>query len=72
MNLPKPGELRNTVTGWSRADYFADEALNFHSLWDFQKDQKLYAAGYYAVKETSDALRQGTPKGYEKERMERK
>lgn len=60
MSLPKPAELRNTVAGWSRADYFADDALNFHTLWDFQKDPKLFAAGYYAVKKTTDAMRIGT------------
>lgn len=58
--LPKPTELLNTVKEWSREDYFSDEALNFHTLWDFQKDPKLFAAGYFAVKETTDAMRQGT------------
>ena len=58
--LPKPNELLHTVKEWSREDYFSDEALNFHSLWDFRKDRKLFADGYFAVKETTDAMRQGT------------
>ena len=60
MTYPKISELKNIVPNWNTADYFADAALNFHSLWDFQRDKKLYAAGFYAVKETTDAMRQGT------------
>lgn len=60
MNFPKPCELRNTVSGWSREEYFADSALNFHTLWDFQRDPKLFAAGFFDLKERNDAMRQGT------------
>lgn len=58
--LPKPDELLNTVAEWDKADYFADDALNFHTLWDFQRDPKLFAAGFFDVKETTDAMRLGT------------
>lgn len=58
--LPLCKDLINTVQGWSREDYFSDDALNFHTLWDFQKDPKLFAAGYFETKETTDAMRLGT------------
>lgn len=58
--LPRPSELLNIRTGWDREDYFADEALNFHSLWDFGRDPKLFSQGFFDVQETTDAMRMGT------------
>lgn len=58
--LPRPSELKNIVQDWSRDEYFSDDALNFHALWDFQRDPKLYAAGFFATKEKTDAMRQGS------------
>jgi len=58
--LPRPSELLNIRTGWDREDYFADEALSFHSLWYFGRDPKLFSQGFFDVQETTDAMRMGT------------
>ena len=60
MTFPKISELRNIVPNWDPENYFADEAINFHSLRDYKRNPKRFAAGEYDTRETTDAMRMGT------------